>query len=366
MANCNRPDVVFFYKNLGLGGVQRRTVQLANEFVARGLTVHVVTTQDLKDSSLVLHPSIYWTRLGHPRWLHAIKFADYLRRTRPRLIISATPYYNIVSIISRAIGSPSSATLITERSDTIVELKKVGLVSRIIILSTSIFYRFSDHVVAVSEGLARSASRVARIDPDRIQVIYNPVYHDGIRQLADEPVDIPWTSEPRTLLVGAGRLVEQKNFSLLIDAFALASKTSPELRLAILGEGDLRSQLEAQISRLGLEGKAVLCGEVTNPFPYFRAADLFVLSSSWEGFGNVVVEALATGCNVVATDCPSGPREILANGNFGRLATVDDVKSLAAEILEALKTPLPKQKLVNRAKEFSVSAAADRYLEYLH
>ena len=132
----------------------------------------------------------------------------------------------------------------------------------------------------------------------------------------------------------------------------------------ILGEGDLRPAMERQIAELGLQDRVALPGFFQDPYPWFRSADLFVLSSDWEGFGNVIVEALECGVPVVSTDCPSGPAEILENGRYGRLVPVGDVDALANAIIVTLHETPDRQALMNRAKDFSVDKISDEYLSY--
>ena len=134
--------------------------------------------------------------------------------------------------------------------------------------------------------------------------------------------------------------------------------------MTILGEGTLRAELEALVQQLGLQDKVAMPGFVVDIYPWYRAADLFVLSSRWEGFGNVIVEALECGVPVVSTDCQSGPAEILENGRIGRLVSIQDPAALAASITESLKTPVDRELLMRRARDFSVSTIADKYLDY--
>jgi glycosyltransferase involved in cell wall biosynthesis len=165
------------------------------------------------------------------------------------------------------------------------------------------------------------------------------------------------------VILAVGRLTLQKDFPTLIRAFArLRARRSA--RLVILGEGELRDELEALVAELGLTADVALPGFVDNPFSWMRGSALFVLSSAWEGFGNVLVEAMACGTPVVSTDCPSGPAEILENGKWGRLAAVGDAEALARAIAEALDDPNPPD-VRARAAFFSVERSVDAYLAIL-
>jgi glycosyltransferase involved in cell wall biosynthesis len=167
------------------------------------------------------------------------------------------------------------------------------------------------------------------------------------------------------VIVATGRLAPQKNFPLLLQAFALLRRQRPA-RLLILGEGRLRPQLEALIAELGLGEDVALPGFVTNPYAAFARASLFVLSSDYEGLGNVLIEAMACGCPVVSTNCPSGPAEILEGGRLGELVPVKDAAALSAAMLRALDTPRASaDALRRRGAYFSQERSAERYLELL-
>jgi glycosyltransferase involved in cell wall biosynthesis len=159
-------------------------------------------------------------------------------------------------------------------------------------------------------------------------------------------------------------LTQQKDFPTLIEAFRLL-RDKAMARLIILGEGEERGQLEALIMASGLSADVDLHGFVENPYAYLSRADAFVLSSRWEGLPTVLIEALACGCPVVATDCPSGPREILEGGLYGTLVPVGDAAALCAAMYQVLKTRPAKQLLREHAMNYSVDRAASRYIELL-
>ncbi len=173
-----------------------------------------------------------------------------------------------------------------------------------------------------------------------------------------------WEGYRGARIMTVGRLKRVKNHALLIRAFAKVSEIQPA-RLMIVGDGELRDELEALIAELGLGGKVVLPGFVNDPTPLYRSADLFVLSSNYEGFGNVIVEAMACGVPVVSTDCPAGPSEILENGRFGTLVPVGDVDALASAMMSALQTGHDPEVLKRRAAAFAPEVAASKYLDLL-
>jgi glycosyltransferase involved in cell wall biosynthesis len=198
-------------------------------------------------------------------------------------------------------------------------------------------HHWADEVVAVSKGVADDLSRVTGMPRERIEVIYNPVVTPTLIEQASRSPSHPWFEDPdHPVVIGVGRLVPQKNFRLLIDAFANVKRARPSTRLVILGEGDERCMLEEHVQRLGLQQSISLPGFVDNPYACMARASVFVLSSDFEGLPTALIESLAVGTPVVSTDCRSGPREILLGGNFGELVPVGNVEVLARGIERAL------------------------------
>jgi len=232
------------------------------------------------------------------------------------------------------------------------------------------FYPWADALVAVSQGVAEDLANITRLPITDIRVIYNPVVMPDFHEKAKEPVDHPWFAQGQPpVLLGAGRLVKQKDFPTLIRAFALVRQRRPA-RLIILGEEDKRDpsikpQIEALVRELGLAGEVALPGFVDNPYAYMAKAAVFVLSSIYEGFGNVVAEAMAAGTAVVSTNCESGPMEILEGGKYGRLVPVGDVEALADAILATLYKPTDPEVLQRRVGAFSVERVVEQYMEVL-
>jgi glycosyltransferase involved in cell wall biosynthesis len=222
-------------------------------------------------------------------------------------------------------------------------------------------YRHTTHVVAVSHHVASDLAHVSGIPSQRINMIYNPVVTPDLLRQAHLPVDHPWfaADEPPVIL-GVGRLHRDKDFATLIQAFSLLHQQRPA-RLVILGEGPERPRLEHLVQTLGVQHAVDLPGYAANPAAYMRQAAMLVLSSLAEGFGNVLIEAMATGTPVVSTDCPGGPSELLAHGTYGRLVPVGDVAALAAAMHATLDDPPDPALLQRRAAEFSLERSVQKY-----
>lgn len=185
-----------------------------------------------------------------------------------------------------------------------------------------------------------------------------------MRKKAKASLDHPWFQPNRPpVVLGVGRLAKQKNFRLLIDAVARVQATHP-IRLIILGEGPLEEELKAHVRALGLENDICFPGFCDNPYAYMAHCALFVLSSSWEGLPTVLIEALYSGAPVIATDCPSGPREILADGRFGRLIPVNDLDALACAIEQELSRSRHEMN-PKSWQPFEIETITKQYLEIL-
>jgi glycosyltransferase involved in cell wall biosynthesis len=231
-------------------------------------------------------------------------------------------------------------------------------------------YPRTDRLIAVSRGVADDVARIADLPPERVRVIHNPVITDELVRRAEDPVDHPFLRPGGPpVVLAVGRLVRQKDYPTLVEAFARVRARRPA-RLLILGDADprepgVRPALEARMRDLGIAQDVALPGFVANPQAYMARADVMALSSIYEGLPTVLTEALAVGTTVVATDCDSGPREILDGGRYGTLVPVGNADALAEGILAALERPSEPALLRARADEFRAEPAADNYLRVI-
>ena len=225
-------------------------------------------------------------------------------------------------------------------------------------------YPRADAVVAVSKGVAQDLLNLMPQLKPKLTVIYNPVIDAAFHAKADAPVEHPWfqPNQPPVIL-GVGRHHFQKGFDTLLRAFARVRQQMPA-RLVILGEGPERPNLERLAAELGVAADVDLPGFDPNPFRYMRRAGVFVLSSRYEGLPNVLIQALACGCPVVSTDCPSGPWEILDGGRYGALVPVDDVEAMAQAIVRALSGQVATAPTA-WLEQFHVEAVAEQYLRVM-
>jgi len=360
--------IALFIPSLSIGGVERVMLNLAAGFVKHGVSVDLVLAKAQGEYMHHIPTGVRIVDLHASRVLRALlPLSKYLRTEKPEGLISAKDYANVVAIWAKLLAHASTRVTVSvhttlsrhaEHAATFKEKKVVPFLARWI-------YPCADAVVAVSNGVADDLAHFLRLSRDRITVIYNPIVSEGLFAAAQQPVDHPWFkpySPP--VIISIGRLTKAKDYSTLIKAFAKV-RQQREVRLVILGDGEERSSLVDLVRRLRLDNDVWLPGFVDPPYPYLARASLFVLSSIWEGFPTVIVEALALGVPVVSTDCPSGPREILDNGRFGNLVPVGDVEALADAILRALDAPHEPERLKERARQFSVDNAVTQYLALL-
>jgi glycosyltransferase involved in cell wall biosynthesis len=222
----------------------------------------------------------------------------------------------------------------------------------------------ADGIVAVSRGVADDIIRLTGVPPSLVTVIPNPVIVPELFSLAEEAAGHPWLDGAGApVVIGVGGLRRQKDFPTLVRAFARVRARRP-CRLVILGEGRQRRRLLRLANELGVGPDVALPGFVANPYAWLAKSRLFVLSSLWEGSPNVLTEALAVGTPVVATDCPSGPREILQEGRYGRLVPPGDVGAMASAMSEALDEPVDRLRLRSAIEQYTMEQSASRYLRY--
>lgn len=359
--------IALFTRTLRGGGVERVIANLANEFALRGYRVDMVLAEAdgvfLKD----LKPSVRVVGLDAPRLRqYTLGLARYLCDQQPDALLSASDECNLAAIWARALVGAPTRVVISSHSTLSryvpnSRYPKVKLLPALIRL----FYRFADGVIAVSGGVADDLAKVSHLPRNRIHVVHNASVTAEIIERKSWPIPHAWFEDKsHPLIVAVGRLRPAKDFHLLINAFSKVYRRRPA-RLMIVGEGDLRPELEALTESLGLSEVAVMPGFVEDPFPYMAHSSLFVLSSAWEGLPTAVIEALACGCTIVSTDCRSGPREILDDGVYGALVPVGDADQLAAAILLGLDHPADAARQRRRAWDFTPGPSADRYLSIL-
>lgn len=363
---CPPKRLALFVPSMRAGGAERVTLILAREIAARGHAVDLLLAQAEGPHLLELHESVRVVDLKASRVLTSLlPLVRYLRQEQPQALLSMMVHTNIVALWACRLAGVSTRTVVSERVTlswrTEHAKSKRGWLWPWLIRR---FYSWADAIIAVSNGVADDLTQVAGIPREYVRTIYNPIVRPELHEKAQAPLDHPWFKPGQApVVLAAGRLTEQKGFSTLIQAFARVRQAQPA-RLLILGEGEQRSALEALSRQLGLDSDVRLPGFEANPYRYMARASVFVLSSRWEGLPGVLIEALACGVRLVATDCPSGPREILSDGKYGQLVPVGDVAALAQAIEAALvgKTPRPSPE---SWRPFELENVVNQYMNVL-
>lgn len=360
--------LAFFLPNLGAGGAQRVLITLANEYASKGHEVEIILQEKLITYADEIYKPIKLSFLGTTRrYPSAIRLAYHLRKHSPDAVLASIYSANFIAILAKILSRTPFPITIRE-ANTPTQVLSAARVSTRENFMVRLYYRYlyprANSVVAVSKGVAQDLSNLTKIPSNKLHVIYNPVINDDLLRKAEEPLEHPWfaVGQPPVVLAVAG-LRYQKGLDILLHAFAVAREMR-KCRLVILGEGRLYQQLKDLSQSLGVAEDVDLPGFDVNPFRYMRRASVFVLSSRYEGLPNVLIQAMACGCPVVSTDCPSGPSEILDGGKYGILVPVGDVEALARGIVQALDGDA-RFASAQWLSQFRVEQVAQRYLDVL-
>lgn len=366
--HTNSKAVTIFLPSLNGGGAERVMVTLANAIAARGFKVDLVLASAVGPYLDDVSPEVRIVDLKAGRVSKAFfPLVQYLRHERPTALLSAMGHCNVVAILACRLARAACRVVVSERGTISKECELAHSFSaKINFFLVKLIYRWADAISTVSESSSIDLAKFVNLPLAKIKTIYNPFDLSRIGLLACADIEHAWFKPGQLpVIVAMGRLNEAKDFSVLLAAFSLLRCTH-NVRLLLLGEGELRSLLERQVSSLGLSESVELPGFISNPHAYLARASLFVLSSRREGLPGALIEAMACGTPVVSTNCVSGPDEILEGGRWGKLVPVGDVNALAGAMAEVLDTP--KNQLPNvreRAQDFEQERAVDAYLELL-
>lgn len=361
--------IALLLPSLAGGGAERMTLNLARGLSAQGECVDLVLARAEGPYSRQVPDGVRVIDLASSGMLKALMpLAAYLRRHRPRVLISALSHAGVIAVWAARLAGGATPVVVSVRSCLSIEARRSSrLGDRVMPLMARTFFPRAHAVVAVSQGVAEDLTGIVGLPEPLVRVINNPVVTPELSELAEQEPRHPWlrTGEIPVVLA-AGRLTAQKDFLTLLRAFSML-REQRTARLLILGEGPQRQALIDLAQSLGFADSFALPGFEPNPFPSMRAASLFVLSSAWEGLPGVLIQAMACGTPVVATDCPAGPREILHAGDhqFGRLVAVGDDRALADAMAATLNEPRNSERLKRRADAFSLETITRNYLELI-
>jgi glycosyltransferase involved in cell wall biosynthesis len=359
-------SIAILLPNLSGGGAERVAVNLANGFAQRGYAVDMVLLSSTGVFLADLLPVIRVVDLRADRMRGALlPLAIYLRKSRPDVMLACMWPLTVMAIWARRLARIPCRMVVAEHTTwSRSELLASKLADWQIRTTMHHSFTHADSILTVSHGAADDLARFANLPRNSISVIHNPVVGDEQAYTTDPREPAEWWSGTHRRVLAVGTLKAIKDYGSLLLAFAQL-RHRVDARMLILGEGECRTALAAQVSELGLDGYVFMPGFVKDLSPYYQHADLHVLSSTGEGLPTVIIESLAAGTPVVSTDCPSGPREILCDGQFGRLVPVGDPAALAVAMADSLAATHDTDALKVRAQDFSIAKAVDQYLALL-
>lgn len=355
-----------FIPSLNGGGAERVMVSLANGLVRRGIDTDLVLLKSRGVYRSQVDERVRVVDLNQRRTLTSLwALSRYLRREQPDALLSAMNYVNVVAVMARGLSGARTRLFLSEHAHLSRAMDDCGrLLAAGLPRAMKLSYRRADGVIAVSGGVADDLAVRLAYPRERITVCHNPIETLELIEKSREPLEHPWFAPGQPpVVIGVGRLSKEKDFPTLIAAFNRL-RHDCAARLVILGQGPEAGTLAELVAQSPYSQDILLPGFQTNPYNWMRGAAVFALSSRREGFGNVLVEALACGTPVVSTDCPSGPAEILGHGQWGRLVPVGDAAAMARALKETLEAGQHADG-TTRAADFSVDTALDGYLDVL-
>jgi glycosyltransferase involved in cell wall biosynthesis len=355
--------------SLAGAGAERVSVNLSHAFADCGHQVDFILVQGEGELRGEVRPDagVFVASVASAKgWRQAI--GDYVTNERPDVLLAMMEGAGVLSIQSVAKAGSSVPVFVVSHIQFSKHCRQSArLKERLLMpLAARWYLPRAAGVIGVSGGVASDIRSSAGLRPEKVHTVYNPILNAGLEQLASEPVDHPWLQPERDWLtvVSVGRLTQQKSHETLLQAMRLVQDKTPA-RLLILGQGERLAELRDTARELGIADLVDFPGFVSNPYRHIAAADVFALSSAWEGLPTVLIEALGCGTKVVSTDCPSGPREILAGGRFGLLVPVGDAKALAKGILASKDFDADESALKEHLRQFETKHVAHQYLSLM-
>lgn len=361
------PRIGFIGFHTSPGGIGKDMTNLMNAMVDAGANVDMLISEAAGPDLPFLRKSINVIEFGDGGRLARVRaLTRYMRDAKPAAIMGNKERDNQALVIARRLTGSTTRVVIrvgTTNSELLRYRHWWQRVPKRCAIKTT--YRAADTLICVSRGVAHDTRQLTGVSTQKTHFLPNTSIPPDIAGRAAEPIDHPWLQSTDTpFILAVGRLAKPKDYPTLLRAFETLRRQRA-CRLVILGEGKERTALQRLARQLRIEADVTLPGYVDNPYAVMRRAALFVLSSRWEGFGNVIVEALAVGTPVVSTDCRHGPREILDSGRFGPLVAVGDAEGLAEAMRQTLDQPHPSEFLRRAADPYRVDRLAHHYLDIL-
>ncbi len=359
--------VAIFVSFSGQGGVERMITHLAQGMIDAGVDVDMVLIKAKGEHLKAIPEQARIIRLNSKHTFTSLfELVKYLKNDCPDALLAVKHRAIKTAVLARKLAKvniPLAGRLGTTVSAALEGRSRFKKWTWYHSMRKA--YHQVDTIIPVSRGVADDVRQITQLPDKQLKVVRNPVITPALHEKAAIKLDHPWFQEGQPpVILAAGRLTRQKDFPTLLRAFALAQKQRP-CRLLILGEGGDREKLKQQAKQLGIEQDLAMPGFADNPYNYMAHAGVFVLSSRWEGSPNVLTEAMAIGCPVVATDCPSGPVELLDGGRIAPLVKMGNEEMMADAIVQVLDQPGDKQQLKEAVSEYNRDTSARAYLKIL-
>jgi glycosyltransferase involved in cell wall biosynthesis len=367
----NQMHIAFILPDLNGGGAQKMVANLANYYAQHGHKVDLVLFRNTGRYQNLINSKVNIYALNKTRALKAVpSLTSYLRQHAPDIVYSALYYTNLICLVSKSLAGSTSKMVISERNHLQSTLNNYTSWKKHLWLFLIYWlYPKADLIIGISNGVCGSLKKALPAHAhSKIKTIYNPVVTDDFKHDIEENRPDIFPEGAGYKFITSGRLTPQKDYPTLLQAFALHLQKYPSSYLAILGEGPLKPDLAELCKKLHIDKNVRFLGFVDAPLAYMKQAESFVITSRWEGFCNVIVEALYCRLNIIATNCPSGPAEILKHGQLGQLCAVGNYDEIADAMNNAHENKIPKEKLYHRALQFHVEAIAkelNRSIEFL-
>ena len=354
-------SVGIYLTSMTMGGAERVALNLCSGLSKQGYDVDLVLVSATGKLLEEVPSSVSVVNLNAGRVASSIvPLRNYLSFQQPDVLYSMMTEPNIIALLARTLASAETKLVISEHN--MLSRSSASLKDQFVKFGAWALYPLADDVVAVSKGVQRDLVENTRLDTDAVTIIYNPVDIESIQGRGKEPVDHEWfTDENTEVILSGGRHEPQKGFDTLLSGFTRMERSNT--RLMLFGTGPETESLKQQATTLGIDNRVWFPGFVENPYKYMANADVFVLSSQYEGFGLVLIEALACGCPVVSTDCESGPAEILEDGKYGSLVPVGDYAALVEAVKQCLDNSQNTEILRHRSEEFNIKSAIQEYMK---
>lgn len=338
MRTDRRESIALLISSFRAGGGERVMIDVANQLARTGHGVDLLVLKPVGQYESQVDTRVRVVSLDARRIILSLpKLMKYMTHERPSTLLALDEYTHLLALIAKRVtGVPVRVVLRVGNMYSELFARYEGVSAYVLPFLIRRLYKHADAMIAVSKGVKDEVVRITGIDEARVAVIYNPKPLDEIRTKAQEDIDHPWfTDRSGPVIVSVGRLRVQKNFPVLIQAFAKLPPDAPA-RLMIVGAGREEGRLRTLIEKLGLTEKVALVGYVDNPYRFMAHAIVVVSASLWEGMPNGILEAMASGAAIVASDCDSGPREILAPDSDYRTRLTTGVEYAAHGVLVAV------------------------------